>query len=431
MKNLIDIHGQMDNQSLLEQDMHIKFLDNFIGDKITNLKSKYSEYYNRFHELEKELKSNFGDDIEKQRKLDLLKYQLNEIDIANLQMGEDVELEDLREKMVDSEKVKNSLNEVYLEIGENTVDYVSNAIRALEKIESLDIKYGETLNTLKGVYYDLQELSRDVQSFSDEMEFDEEERARVENRLDLIHDLKRKYGKSIDEILQYENKINEEINIIENSEERVLGIKKEMELNLKSMKELSIKMNDLRTEYSKVLSKKVNEELIDLEMPNAEFLVHVKFNNKEEYYKDGQDIVEFLISTNFGEEKKSLIKIASGGEMSRIMLAIKNVLADIDEVPIMVFDEIDTGISGKAAKKVGEKLKQISKKHQVICITHQPNIAAKGDYNYFISKIVEEGRTLTNIQQLDEEETIKEIARIATGEFSQIALDHARELRAS
>ena len=215
------------------------------------------------------------------------------------------------------------------------------------------------------------------------------------------------------------------------------------------MRELSVQMNKIRVKYAERLSNKINLELVELEMRNAKFKIEVKFNNEEEnvgahcnlpeeientntrseFNENGQDKVQFLISTNIGEEYKPLAKIASGGEMSRIMLAIKNVLADVDEVPVMIFDEIDTGISGKAAKSVGEKLKQIARKHQVICITHQTNIAARGDYNYYISKNIKEGRTITSIKQLNEEETINEIARIASGDCSKVAIEHAKELR--
>lgn len=435
MQNIIDIHGQMDNQSLLDSNMHIKYLDDFIGEKIMPLKLEYLKLYNEYKDLLAELKNNFGDDKEKQRKLDLLRYQIKEIESANLKMGEDVEVENIRERIINSEKIQNNLNEVDNEIGETSIDSVSNAIRALERVESLDTKYENTLNALKSIYYDLQELSRDVKAFKEEMEFDEEERQRVEERVDLIHDLKRKYGNDIEEILKYKEEISNEVEKIENSEAYILNLKKELKNVKEKMNDLSIKMNKIRVQHAEILSNKVNKELTELEMKNARFKIEIEFaecsnsNKTEEYYKDGQDKVQFLISTNIGEEYKPLIKIASGGEMSRIMLGIKNVLADVDEVPVMVFDEIDTGISGKAAKSVGEKLKQIAKNHQVICITHQANIAAQGDYNYYISKNVEEGRTITNIKQLDEEETIKEIARIASGDCSKVALEHAKELR--
>lgn len=429
MKNLIDIHGQMDNQSILDQTMHIKYLDDFIGKKIKTIKDEYLEYYKEYCNVKSEIKSNFGDEKEKQRKLDLLRYQVNEIESASLKMGEDVEVENIRERMINSEKIRENLNEVNSEIGDTTIDSVSNAIRALEKVEIIDNKYSETLNTLKGVYYDLQELSRDVKAFQDEMDFDEAEKQKIEERYDLIHDLKRKYGNSIEEISKYKEEISTEIEKIENSEEYIAELKKKLNKIIEKMKNLSDQINKIRREYAIELEKNINKELFELEMPNAKFKISIKKNDEEIFWENGQDQVEFLISTNVGEEEKELIKIASGGEMSRIMLAIKNVLANVDEVPVMIFDEIDTGISGKAAKSVGEKLKQISKTHQVICITHQANIAAKGDYNYYISKRIDNGRTLTNIKQLNEEETIKEIARISSGEYSKAALEHAKELR--
>ena len=429
MKNLIDIHGQTDNQTLLDANTHILYLDNFIGEEILPIKMKYKELYNKYNELKNELKENFGDDKEKQRKLDLLRYQLNEIEAADLKPGEDIELEQIMERMLNVEKIQNNLSDAENEVGEISIDSVSNAIRDFEKIERLDNKYEGTLNSLKSIYYDLQELARDIKLFKEEMEFDEEERQRIEQRIDMIRDLKRKYGNDIEEILKYKSEIEEEKERIENSETYILKLKEELNQKTSEMNEIAKEMNKIRNKYAIILENKINEQLIELEMKNAKFKVNINTNNEESFYQEGKDKVEFYISTNIGEESKPLIKIASGGEMSRIMLAIKNVLADVDEVPIMIFDEIDTGISGKAAKSVGEKLKQISKKHQVICITHQANIAARGDYNYYISKKVDDGRTITNIRQLTEEETINEIARIASGDYSKVAIEHARQLR--
>ena len=211
MQNLIDIHGQMDNQSLLDPNMHIKYLDDFIGENILPLKKEYLDLYNKYKNLKNELKNNFGDDKEKQRKLDLLRYQINEIETADLKVGEDVEVENLKERLMNFEKIQNNLNEADNEIGEISIDSVSNAIRALEKIQGLDNKYDNTLNTLKGTYYDLQELSRDIRSFREEMDFDEDEKQKIEQRADLIHDLKRKYGNDIEEILKNKKKLLEKL----------------------------------------------------------------------------------------------------------------------------------------------------------------------------------------------------------------------------
>ena len=302
------------------------------------------------------------------------------------------------------------------------------AIRALEKIEDIDKKYEKVNTNLKSSYYELQELARDISAYKEEIYFDEEERNYVEERLDLIYSLKRKYGNSIKEILEYEEKIKKEINHIENLEEYNNKLKAELQEIEKSMNILAKKISDIRTEYSKKLSSNINKELKDLEMANAKINVKVEYVENE-FFNTGKDIVKFYITTNLGEDEKELSKIASGGEMSRTMLAIKKVLADTDMIPVLVFDEIDTGISGKAANSVATKLKAISEKHQVMCISHLPNIAAIADYNYFISKRVKEERTKTQIKLLKENEVIEEIARISSGEVNEVTLKYAYELR--
>ena len=429
MKDIIDIHGQNENQSLLEPVTHIKYLDGMANEKIYKLKEEYSKVYARYNELKQEITKNFGDDKEKQRELDLLKYQKDEIEEAKLKINEEEELEEKRNKMLNSEKIANNLNEACAQINESAIDSVSLAIRALEKIENIDSKYSESLNSLKGIYYDIQELSRDIEEYKDDTYFDEEERDRVEERLDLIYKLKRKYGNSIEEILKYNEEVIERIEKIENSEEYVNKLKNELKEITSRMEKIAKELNKIRTEYAEILSNKINKELADLEMKNAKFDVKIDYDLDNKFTQNGLDKVEFMISTNIGEDRKPLAKIASGGEMSRIMLAIKNVLADVDKVSTMVFDEIDTGISGVAANSVSQKLKSIAKNHQILCVTHLANIAAKGDYNYYISKDVEEDRTKTSIKKLNEEETIREIARIASGDINDITIEHAKNLR--
>ena len=429
MQNILDIHGQHDNQYLLNASTHIEYLDNFSSKELNKYKEEYSELYNKYLQIKKELKNNYGDDKEKQRKLDLLKYQFEEISKANLKIGEDDDLESKREIILNSEKINENLNIADLEVSEKAIDSINNAIRALEKIESFDENYSRNLNALKSSYYDIQEIARDISGMREETYFDEEERQEVENRLDTIFSLKRKYGNTIEEIIKYGEELEKEIIQIENIDEINNKLKEELN-NIKSkMYNISKKRDIIRNEYAKQLEENINKELVDLEMKNANLNVKVTFDETQEYNKNGLNTVEFLIRTNIGEEAKPLVKIASGGEMSRIMLAIKNVLSNVDIVPVMVFDEIDIGISGVAAKSVGEKLKAISKKHQVLCVTHLASIAAKGNYNYFISKEVHNEKTSTNIKQLNEEETIKEIARISSGEITEISLQHAKELR--
>ncbi len=429
MSKIIDIHGQNDNQSIMSKQEHVKYLDNFIGNEILKDKEEYKVLYIKYLNIKKNLEENYGDEKEKQRKLDLLKYQLNEISNANLKIDEEELLEQEKKKISNYEKIYSSLQEVDNILGESVVDGINQSIKALERIEDIDDEYKEKLESLRSIYYDVQELSRDISSLNTDVIFDETRRNEVEERLDEIYDLKRKYGNTIQEILEYKDKVENEINYIENLEEHNNNLKKELEQTKMIMFEKAKKLNDIRLEKSELLNQKVNKELKDLEMKNAKFKVHIEYNEEKEFNENGLNDIEFMIATNIGDEQKPLIKIASGGEISRIMLAIKTVLADTDEVPILIFDEIDTGISGKAAKSVGEKIKIISKKHQVLCITHQANIAAMGDYNYFISKNVISGKTCTNIKLLNEEELIEEIARISSGDITESALTHAREMR--
>lgn len=426
MKNIINIHGQNDNQNLLNKENHIKYLDKFLGKEFLNKKLNYTRLYNEYVSINKELKENYGDEKEKQRKLDLLYYQLNEIKNANLKMNEDEELEEQKNLIVNAERISKSLNEADLQINENALNALSIAIKRLERIEDINVKYQKTSSSLKSNYYDLQEIAIDLSHYNSDSSFEESEREEIENRIDEINDLKRKYGNTIGEILNYKQEIEEEINKIENVEEKNKKLKSELDNIEIELEKLGKELHKDREEKGIVLAEKINKELTDLEMPNAKFQISI---NNVNFNKDGIDEVEFMITTNKGEDFKSLIKTASGGEMSRIMLAIKTVLSDIDEVPILIFDEIDTGISGKAGSAVGEKLKTISKKHQVIIVTHLASIAAKGNANYYIYKEVEENNTKTRIKNLNEQEVLEEIARIASGIVSEISLQHARELR--
>ena len=427
MKNIIDIHGQYDNQTLMDSEFHTKYLDKFIGTTMSNKLKGYQELYNEYKKLNAMLKNNYGDDMEKRRKLDLLKYQYKEIKGAKLKNGEDEQLEEKRKIMMNSEKVAEALNLVSSNLEGTVIDVVNESIRALEKIENVDERYSQKLSELKNIYYEVQELSRDVCSMNEDTYFDENERNQVEERLDEIYSLKRKYGNTIEEILKYQDELESEINRIENLDEENQKTKEKIQKLAQEMNEICEKITKERKEKSIVLNEKINNELKELEMKNARFMANVI--EDEEFSMSGKSHTEFMIATNLGEEAKKLDKIASGGEMSRIMLAIKTVLSDIDEVPVLIFDEIDTGISGKAANSVGIKLKRIAQNHQVLIVTHLAPIAAKGEYNYYIYKEVQNEKTNTKIKLLNEEETLKEIARISSGEVTEIAMSHARELR--
>ena len=428
MNKLIEIHGQNDNQNLLDNKTHLNHLDNFIGEDIFRLKEKYKQCYQKRNIIKKQLEENYGDDKEKQRKLDLLKYQLNEIDEANLKSSEEDKLEEKRKKIQNSEKIADSLKIADNAIGENSIDCISEAIRALGKIENIDNKYAETNSNLKNIYYELQEISRDINIYKEETHFDEYEREEIESRLNLIYMLKRKYGNNIEEILKYREEIEKEIQHIENLEDYNKKLKEQLKNIEVQMSEYAHKLHKIRISCGKVLSDKINKELEDLEMKSASINIKVDFH-EDDYYETGKDSIDFMIKTNIGEDEHELSKIASGGEMARIMLAIKKVLADTDKMSVLIFDEIDTGISGKAAKSVAEKLKDISNNHQVLCISHLAAATAIADYNYYISKKVINQRTNTNVKLLNEEEVIHEIARISAGEINDATLKYASELR--
>lgn len=429
MKNILDIHGQNNNQRLLNPNTHIELLDNYIGKEINSLKREYFKNYKEYIKIKDELKNNFGDDREKQRKLDLLNYQKNEIEEASLKEGEEEELEEKRNIFMSAEKINNGLCEAEEGLSSGALDDISHSIRCLEKIEMYNSKFEDVISRIRECYYELEEAKSDILGFKEDMNYDEEEQNNIEERLDLIKSLKRKYGNNVKEILEYKKEIEEEIKKIENLEDYINSLKIKLEEIENTMYDLARKINIIRNSFSIELSEKINDELSDLEMKNAKFSISIDFSEEKEFNKNGLDKVEFKILTNIGEEEKSIIKIASGGEMSRIMLAIKAVLADVDSVPVVVFDEIDTGISGISANATGDKMKKISNNHQVICVTHLASITAKGDNNYFVSKKVENEKTRTYIKKLNEEELLKEIARISSGTVTQISIKHAKELR--
>ena len=427
MKNILYIHGQNDNLTILDESTHIEVVDLFSKEEIKTYLLRYRELFNEHEKIKQELINNYSDDKQRQRMLDILNYEVNEIDEADLRVDEDDEIKDRIKLISSAEKIATNLQSAENQISNNVIDSLSVAIRDIEKISNFKAEYNSILQVLKSSYYEIQENLREISNEVNEVEFDEEELNNLEERLELINKLKRKYGNTIAEIIEYANSKRDEIDRINNLEEQNQELNNRLNEIENKMLEVAKHLTQIREKNSKKLSESINTELKDLEMCNAKFIINI--NQTKQFNCNGIDKVEFMIITNVGDEAKPLSKIASGGEMSRIMLAIKNILADVDEVPIMVFDEIDTGISGNAANSVGDKMKLISKRHQVICITHQAAIAAKGDYNYFISKNVKDNRTSSKVKMLTEKETINEIARISSGSTSIAALNHAKELR--
>ena len=429
MQNVIDIHGQYDNQSLMDSKTHIDFLNDFSKDEIKDTLTEYRKLYVEYKDIEEKLSKNYVDDIERQRKLDLLNYQLNEIKEADLKVEEEAILEEKKETMKNFEKISESLNITTFKLENNILVELENIIKPLEKIENFNTCYGSRTASIKNMYYELQEYLSDFNSYKENLDFDEQEFNLTEKRLDLIFSLKRKYGSTIEDILKYQDELETQIKEIENLEEYNNNLRKKQDILKNEMKILAVRLNDIRKRHAFVLEENINKHLKDLEMNMATFKVDIVYNEDEKFNVNGLNKVEFLVTTNIGEDFKPLVKIASGGEIARIMLAIKTVLSDVDKVSTIIFDEIDTGISGSAVKAVAEKIKCISKNHQVIAITHQAILTASADYNYKVVKSVEEGKTTTNISLLNEKEIVEEIAKIATGAVTATALKHALELR--
>ncbi len=430
MKYHIDIHGQFDNQYIMEEENHITYLDEYSKDEIESIKSEYMVKYNEYTLLKQSLKDNLCDEKERQRTLDLLKYELNEIDSASLTIGEEEILKRRSEVIKNAERINGIFNFSKTCLEENVRSNLDEVIRNISKLVGIDEEYKQILDRLEESYYNIIDVSEEISDKLDDVGFDEEEAKNIVDRMDIIHSLKRKYGRDIEEILEYRDKIKEKIEEIENSEERRNKINSDIAVVKDKMKDLCVKMNSVRVKNAKKLENKINSAFRDLEMVNSNIKIEVTLNIDEKYSINGLDNVRFLICTNKGEDFKALNKIASGGEISRIVLAIKSACSEINGSSTCIFDEIDTGISGKAAKAVGLKLKQIAKYHQVICVTHLAPVAAASDYHYFISKSLENGeKTVTNIKLLDNDEALNELARISSGNVTEISLKYALELR--
>ncbi|MBQ9267545.1 MAG: DNA repair protein RecN [Clostridia bacterium] len=427
-EELIDIHGQHDNQSLLDVKTHINLLDNFAGEELQKLKQQYIELFTKHKEMEAQIKKKYGDEQERARRIDLLKYQKDEIEAANLKLGEEESLIERRKLLMNAERIAKSLDSTYNILNEVVLEALGEATKEMSGISELDEKYQSILTTLNDAYYALQDSSSDAMGEIQKINFDQTEQTEIEERLDLIFSLKRKYGNTIEDVLKYYDDMAKELDFLENSEEITNQMKEELSLLDKDLVKLAKKIRKIRMDTAKTIEEKINSQLQDLEMKKAYIKFH--FEELDTYRDDGMDNVELLICTNAGEELKPLAKIASGGEISRVMLAIKTVLCEYDNVATMIFDEIDTGISGQAGKAVAEKMKIIGKTHQIICVTHLPAIAAIGNTNYFIQKLPEGEKVVTKIKRLKEDETIREIARILAGDdITEAALMHARELR--
>ncbi len=430
-EELIDIHGQHEHQSLLKKSKHLEILDAYGGEEHYKLLEELGDLYRQYKEKQRELESFDIDDSAKKREQDLLQYEVNEIEAASLSMGEDVELEERNKKMSYAQKLTDGAREVQSYVdgdGEGALSFVSRAVRALRGLGDIDSQVGEMQSQLYDIEALLTDLSKDVSDYIDSMEWDEEEYNKVQDRLNEINRLKDKYGNSLESILKQMDIKKKRLAELDHMDEIIDGLKQEVsKMNQKLLK----KANDLsviRKKAAEGLKVVLTDALKELNFMSVHF--DIAFNETDEVGPKGRDDVEFLISTNPGEAVRSLSLVASGGELSRIMLAIKTILAAKDNIDTLIFDEIDTGISGKTAWKVAGAMQKVSEHHQVICITHLPQIAAMADAHFVIEKKQEGNGTVTEILPLEEEASMMELGRLlGMDETSDSALSNAREMK--
>ncbi len=427
--NLINIHGQHDNQDLLNPERHIYIIDNFasLGDEVSN----FSELYDKLVKVKADIEKFNMDESDKERRIDLLNYQIDEIVKAELSVDEEQELADKRTLIRNSEKLIESLRGAYALLSgdgeeEGALSSLYSAMSRLEDINGMSGDIDGCASKISDAYYSLSDVSSDIGRIQDEFGFDANDLNDVEERLDLIYKLKRKYGDSIEEILSYCEQAAKELEGIESSDKRLIELTAECKRLSGLTNEAAKSLGEKRHAAIPVFEGRIKDELSYLNMPNVSFNTVCREGSLT---RRGTDVIEFFISPNAGEQPKPLSKIASGGELSRIMLAIKNSLAEKDDVDTLIFDEIDTGVSGSAAAKIGRKLKQSAAMRQTICVTHSAQIASFCDTHLFIAKMVKNGRTFTDITELDYDGRKHELARIISGDnITPTSLQNAEEM---
>ena len=426
---LVNIHGQHDSQQLFDETKHLSYLDLFARNEAE--RTAYAACYERVQALRRERERLTLDEGEKLRRVEALQYQLEEIGRAALQPGEDEQLENRRKLLQNAEKLSEALAAAAMALsgGEDAsgaVDLVGEADHALARIARYDEGLAALGDRLSNLQYELEDVAGELRDHLDQMAYSGEELEQIESRLDVIHRLKRKYGGSVEEILQYAEKAQRELDEITFSEERLAQLEKELAAATAEAKAAGLLLRATRQTAARAMETRLSQELAALDMPRAQFVCQLE---ETDLTPDGLDSLRFLMTANVGEALKPLSKVASGGELARIMLAIKNVLAEQDRVGTLIFDEVDAGVSGRAAQKVAEKLRAVSKNKQVLCVTHLPQIAAAADVHLLIAKTEREGRTYTQVTALDRPGRTREIARIIGGaEITETTLRSAGEM---
>ena len=427
---LIDIHGQHEHQSLLSKRKHLEILDLFAKDLLREQKQKLSVCYREYRKLLDELEQSDSDTEERARELSFLEYEVKEIEDANLTLGEDVELEEQFRKYSNGKKILDAIHVVQAataEEDESASERISRAVRELAGVSGYDKRVEELENQLTEIDNLLGDFNREVASYLSEEEFDNETYFEIEKRLDFINHLKSKYGNSIEQILESYNSKCERIAVLKDYDEYLKQLLSKINHKKQELTQLSDEVSAIRQKESVVLTNAIRQALMDLNFLDVRFTMEFR---KIDFTENGTDEVEFMISTNPGEPLKPLGKVASGGELSRIMLAIKTVLAENDHIETLIFDEIDSGISGRTAQMVSEKMNELGRSHQIICITHLPQIAAMADTHFLIEKSVENDTTVSHIHELSDEESVQELARMLGGvEITDKVVENAREMK--
>ena len=428
---LIDIHGQHEHQSLLYKKNHLGIVDAFAREEAADARKKVREAYKEYKACEKEMKENLSDEAQRAKELSFLQFEAKEIRDADLKPGEDEDLELLYRRMANSREIVESVNEAYIytsEGNENASESLSRAIHAISGIADYDETASNLYDQLVEIDSLLNDFNRELAAYGNECEFSEEDFRETENRLNEINHLKTKYGHTIEEILRYCAQQEKRIQLLEDYDQYLEELKARYAAAKEKMKRQGKALSALRKKQAKALEKAIEDGLRDLNFENVQF--QIQFTETKDYTAEGIDEVEFMISLNPGQPLKPLAIVASGGELSRIMLAIKSVMAKRDEIETLIFDEIDVGISGRTAQKVSEKMAVIGRGHQVICITHLAQIAAMADHHFLIEKATQSGDTKTEIRKLSEQESVKELARILGGaKITDTVLKSAVEMK--
>lgn len=428
---LIDIHGQHDSQMLLRERLHLDMVDMYGADEITGTLDDYRQTLSQYEDVRGRLNSLNSDEAARNREIDLLAFQINEIDDAELKAGEDEELEAAYRRMSNFQRIAKDVTGAKQLISEdesNVTDSVGFALRQLTSAAAYDKALEEAVNSLASAEELINDTLRMIDDYIDSSEYDEEAYEETAKRLDLINTLKQKYGKTIEDILQYADKTQERLDELTDYTAVCNKLNAELESITEELTKRADNLTKIRKKYAAKLCDAVSRGLSELNFMNNEF--EAAFEDAGSFGAHGRDKIQFMISTNVGESLKPLSKVASGGELSRIMLAFKTCMADKDNTDTLIFDEIDAGISGKTAQLVGTKMKELSKSHQIIAITHLPQIAAMADTHFIIEKGVQDNKTTTNIRSLDEAASTNELARLLGGAaITDAVLNNAREMK--